>query len=153
MTRFLTVAAAVLAGALALSAPAFAACSAFNGSFTAVPPGSCGSPVGICTHGTLVGGFPSTYDFTMDTLTATTSPGVSSYTGHSLLSTPTGTLTGSDRGVLVAHPDGTASFVTVVQIVGGTGAYSHARGVIVAPGTLSFATGATVGSYAGAVCT
>ena len=48
--------------------------------------------------------------------------------------------------------DGTASFVTVVRIVGGTGELAGATGGIVAPGTLNLATGRTAGTYSGALC-
>lgn len=64
---------------------------AFAGSFT--------SPVRICTHGTLTGGFPSKYDFVMDTLVPTRIPGVFAYTGHSLITVQSGaTLTGATPG-------------------------------------------------------
>jgi hypothetical protein len=67
------------------------ACRTFAGSFT--------SPVRICTHGTLTGGFPSTYDFVMDTLVPTRIPGVFAYTGHSLITLQSGaTLTGATPG-------------------------------------------------------
>jgi len=127
-------------------------CSTFFGDFTAVAPAACASPVGICTHGTLTGGFPSAYDFVMDTLVPTQFPGVSAYTGHSLLTTATGTLTGSDSGFLRVTSQSSASFVTVVRITGGTGAFTGATGVIVAPGKLDFITGSTVGTYSGGVC-
>jgi hypothetical protein len=48
---------------------------------------------------------------------------------------------------------GTASFVTVVRIVGGTGELAGATGGIIAPGTLNLATGSTVGTYSGVLCT
>lgn len=129
------------------------ACSTFSGDFTAVPPAACASPVGICTHGTLTGGFPSTYDFTMDTLVPTGIPGVFAYTGHSLLTAAGGTLTGADTGFMRMTGPASASFVTVVRIASGTGAYAGATGVIVAPGALDFSTGHTVGTYSGGVCT
>ena len=88
------------------------------------------------------GGFPSTYDFVMDTLVPTRIPGVFAYTGHSLITVQSGaTLTGSDSGLMRLNGDGTASFVTVVRIVGGTGELAGATGGIVAPGTLNLATG------------
>ncbi len=127
-------------------------CRTFSGKFTAVPPAECPSPVGICTHGTLTGGFPSTYDFVMDTLVPIGKTGLSRYTGHSVITTAGGQLFGSDTGIIKTIGSGAGSFVTVVRIVGGTGEFVGATGGIVAPGRLDFATGNTVGTYSGAVC-
>ena len=150
--RIVRVAVAVLAVAAA-GARADDACRTFAGSFTAVPPEQCASPVRICTHGTLTGGFPSTYDFVMDTLVPTRIPGVFAYTGHSLITVPSGaSLTGSDSGLMRLNGNGTASFVTVVRIVSGTGELAGTTGGIVAPGTLNLATGSTIGTYSGALC-
>jgi hypothetical protein len=142
---------AVLALGLARGADA-KPCKTYTGTFTAVAPADCPSPVGICTHGTLVGGFPSTYDFVADTLAPTGGPGEFAYTGHSVITTRKGTLFGSDSGHLVMQADGTASFVTTVQLVGGTGKYEGVTGQFVAPGVLTLATGATVGSYTARIC-
>jgi hypothetical protein len=146
---------AVLAVGLATLAATTAAakpCKTYTGTFTAVAPADCASPVGICTHGTLVGGFPSTYDFVADTLVPTDTPGEFTYTGHSLITARKGTLTGSDSGHLTMQPDGTATFVTTVKIVGGTGKYEDVTGQFVAPGVLTLATGGTVGSYTAQIC-
>lgn len=151
-TRSVLVPFAVLAFAAA-AARADGVCRKFAGDFTAVPPAQCASPVGICTHGTLTGGFPSTYDFVMETLVPTRIPGVFRYTGHSLITIASGaTLTGSDSGAMRFNGDGTASFVTVVRVVGGTGELAGSTGGIVAPGTLDLATGNTVGTYSGLLC-
>jgi len=144
---------AALLAIAAAGARADDACRTFSGSFTAVPPQQCASPVHICTHGTLIGGLPSTYDFVMDTLVPTRIPGVFTYTGHSLITVKSGaTLTGSDSGLMRLKGDGTASFVTIVRIVGGTGELAGATGGIIAPGTLNLATGSTVGTYSGVLC-
>lgn len=143
----------VLAAAafFATAGAAFAAaggCHSYAGDFTAVAPADCASPFGICTHGTLVGGFPSTYDFSVDTLDA-----FGNYTGHSMITTEQGALIfGHDSGTLVPHPDGTASFVTTVHVVGGTRQYAHATGEFVAPGVLDLVTGATIGTYTATIC-
>ncbi len=139
--------------ALGLAGAAAAApCKTYAGTFTAVAPADCTSPVHICTHGTLVGGFPSTYDFVADTLVPSGTPGEFTYTGHSLITARKGTLTGSDSGHLTMQPDGTATFVTTVKIVGGTGKYEEVTGQFVAPGVLDLATGGTVGSYTAQIC-
>ena len=52
-------------------------------------------------------------------------------TGHSLITVQSGaTLTGGDSGLMRLNGDGTASFVTVVRIVGETGELAGAT-----PGT------------------
>jgi len=147
---------AVLVAVAALGVATGAAakpCKAYTGTFTAVAPADCSSPVGICTHGTLVGDFPSTYDFVADTLVPTGNPGEFAYTGHSLITSRTGaTLLGSDSGLLTIQPDGTAVFVTTVQLVGGTRQYEGVTGQFIAPGVLNLGTGATVGSYTATIC-
>jgi hypothetical protein len=140
---------------LAVAGPTSAAggCTSYAGTFTAVRPATCLSPVGICTLGTLVGGFPSTYNFTADTLVPTGNPAEFAYTGHSIITTPQGaTIFGSDSGKLTMQPDGTAPFVTTIQIVGGTRQYEGATGTFVAPGVLNLATGATAGTYSATIC-
>ena len=143
---------AMVGGANTVSASG--GCKSYSGSFTAVRPNSCASLVGICTHGTLIGGFPSTYDFTADTLIPTGNPGEFAYTGHSTITTRQGAvLVGSDSGVLTIQPDGTtALFVTTVHIVDGTRQYQGATRSFVAPGTLNLVTGATVGTYSALIC-
>lgn len=147
--RTACVAAAVLLGSAGTALAAAGGCHTYSGDFTAVAPAECASPFGICTHGTLAGGFPSFYDFTVDTLDFATG----AYTGHSTITTPQGAvIRGSDSGALVPNGDGTADFVTTVHIVGGERQYAHATGSFVAPGTLDLATGATVGTYSATVC-
>ena len=73
--------------------------------------------------------------------------------GDSLITVQSGAaLTGSDSGLMRLNGDGTASFVTVLRIVGGTGELAGATGGIVVPGTLNLATGSTAGTYSGALC-
>src|SRR5467141_1841210 len=120
--RSMRIAAAFLSVLFLASNPlrADGGCRTFSGDFTAVPPAACPSPVGICTHGTLTGGFPSTYDFVADTLVSTGVPGEFAYTGHSLITAAHGAqVFGHDSGVLTFLPNGTAPFVTTVQVVGG----------------------------------
>lgn len=142
--------------ALATVALADDKCNVSTGDFTAVAPANCTSPVGICTLGTLKGQFPSTYAFTADTLAPAydpASPNKFVYTGHSVITTPSGDqMYGSDSGFLYMEPDGHAPFVTTVKIVGGTGAYAHAKGQFVAPGVLHLSDGTTVGTYTAYIC-
>lgn len=133
-------------------------CHTYSGDFTAVapPPDQCSSPFGICTHGTLVGDFPSTYDFAVETLVPDpANPLHLLYTGHSTITTTQGAVMhGSDSGFMDLNPPyfTTANFVTTVQIVGGTRQYAHATGQFVAPGVLDLATGDTVGTYSATIC-
>jgi hypothetical protein len=153
--RWITAGATIVA-TLVLGGPAFAAaggCHSYGGTFTAVRPDGCPSPVGICTQGTLAGSVLDTYDFVADTLVFT-GPNTADYTGHSVVRTQQGAeILGSDSGSLTIRPDGvTADFVTTVHVVGGTRQYAGASGEIVALGVLSLVTGATEGSYAAAIC-
>jgi len=129
-----------------------------SGDFTsvAVPPPECTSLVGICTHGTLTGDLPSTYDFVMDTLVPAGDPDHPTrfvYTGHSLILRIHGgaVLYGSDSGVMDIADPSAVPFVTTVNIIGGTKQYEGASGQIVATGTLSFLTGDAVGTYTGTI--
>ncbi len=110
MKRAIVIAAVCLASVPGPFAQAKDGCKSFSGDFTAVAPADCTSPVGICTHGTLTGGFPSTYDFVADTLVSTGVPGEFAYTGHSLITAAHGEqVFGRDSGVLTFLPNGTRS--------------------------------------------
>lgn len=122
-------------------------CKPVSGSFSAVPPASCPSPVGICTHGTLSGGLDATYDFVADTQIVVFP--TASLTGHSTITTDKGLLLGQDASTLDLT---TGAFTTTVGIVGGTGKYEGAEGQIVATGVFDFATGSTAGTYVGTIC-
>jgi len=138
------------------SAPLRAAkCKTTEGPFTSnlVPPPECQSPVGVCTIGTLDGKFPETYDFVMDTL-VDIGGGQSTYTGHSVITRTRGgaTILGQDTGVLTFTGPLTATFVTTVNIAGGTKQFADATGQYVATGQLNFATGAATGTFTSTVC-
>ena len=147
LARTLALAAAALLTTSGAALAAAGGCRSYAGDFTAVAPPTCAGI--ICTHGTLTGGFPSTYDFTATQVDFATG----AYSGHSTITTDEGALIfGSDSGVLVPNGDGTANFVTTVHIVGGTRQYAHATGEFIAPGVLNLATGDTVGTYSATVC-
>jgi hypothetical protein len=139
-----------------ISVAVAADCQTASGDFTAVRPQSCSSPVGVCTHGTLKGGFPSTYDFSADTLQPANDPSTpnkSLYTGHSVITTPKhGKLFGHDIGFLFVEEDGRAPFVTTVHVVGGTRQYVGVSGQFVAHGVLDLAQGTTDGTYTAVIC-
>ena len=140
---------AALAAALAVPGAALAKdCADVSGPFSAVPPASCASPVGICTHGQLTGGLKATYDFVADTQTVVFP--TATLTGHSTITDKGGAvLLGQDTSVLSLV---TGAFTTTVHIVGGTQKYKKASGTIVAVGVFDFATGGTAGTYTGTIC-
>jgi len=124
-------------------------CKRVSGPFSAVPPASCASPVGICTHGRLTGGLDATYDFVADTQTVVFP--TAELTGHSTITIDKGgaVLLGEDTSTLSLL---TGDFTTTVHIVGGTHQYKRGSGTIVAVGVFDFATGATSGIYTGTIC-
>lgn len=153
---------ALMAGALGLATAAPASGNGgepFNGTFTAdaVRPPECTSPVGFCTHGILIderGRAVATYDFTMLTSEPTGNGTEFRFTGRSLITklvAPHGTMTGEDEGVIEFRATEGSPFTTRVHVVGGTGAYEVAGGLITAEGELELATGATAGTYTGTI--
>jgi hypothetical protein len=150
-----------LAAALLAAPPAHADgdCRAADGPFTStlVPPPTCASPVGLCTHGILTDDLPATYDFTFATLVPAPDadhPNRYFYTGKSVITADRGgaQMFSDDHGYIDLDPTGLAPFVTTVMIQSGTGRWQGRTGVIVASGNLDFSTGDAVGSYAGALC-
>jgi hypothetical protein len=149
---------AVLAIVLALSSAHLraATCKTTEGTFTSnlVPPPACQSPIGLCTIGTLDGKFPETYDFVIDTFDQPDLSGPAVYTGHSVITRTHGgaTLLGQDSGVMTFTGPTTATFVTTVNIVGGTKQFANATGQYVATGQLNFLTGEASGTFTSTVC-
>jgi hypothetical protein len=125
----------------------------FSGPFASqtVPPPTCTSPVGLCTHGLLRGDFPAIYDFTFSTLQSAndpTDPTEFVYTGHSVVTTTHGVLHTNDNGVIHIPTDGSPSpFATTAIVATGTEKFIDATGVFVAQGDLDFTTGDAVGSF------
>jgi hypothetical protein len=133
-------------------------CKATDGPFTSslVPPPTCTSPVGLCTHGILHDDLDATYDFTFQTLVPAGDPAHPSrmfYTGQSVITmNKSGAkMFSNDHGYIDFNPAGLSPFVTTVMLYAGDkGASSN--GVIVAQGMLNLSTGNAVGSYTGALC-
>ena len=146
--RFAAAAALAIVAAFPLASTA-KDCEDVAGPFSAVPPATCSSPVHICTHGTLTGGLPSTYDFVASS--ETDAFPVANLTGHSTITLDRGgaVLLGQDTSSLSLV---SGAFTTTVHIVGGTHQYKQASGTIVAVGVFDFFTGNTVGSYTGTIC-
>lgn len=132
-----------------------ATCKTTEGTFTSnlVLPPACTSPIGICTTGALDGKFPETYDFVMDTLVPNPA-GQLEYTGHSVITRANGgaTIIGEDTGVMTMTGPTTATFVTTVNVVGGTKQFKDATGEYVATGELDFITGVATGTFTSTVC-
>lgn len=134
------------------------ACHFFEGPFASslVPPPTCTSPVGLCTHGQLGGDFPAIYDFTFSTLQSAndpTDPTEFVYTGHSTVTTTRGVIHTNDSGVIHLTSDGIGEpFVTTASIASGTDDYVGATGVFVATGQLNMVTGDAVGTFIAQVC-
>src|SRR4051812_15039190 len=109
----------------------------------------CVSPVGVCTVGTVPSGrLAGTTRFTALTINPGPSPELLVYTGELVITTPDGTLTLRDFGLLNST---TARYFEMQQIISGTGIYAGARGVLTSQGR-STATGFQ-GVLSGAVCT
>ncbi|HEY7111665.1 MAG TPA: hypothetical protein VIA45_01925 [Thermoanaerobaculia bacterium] len=126
-------------------------CQAFYGPFTSVvvPPPDCKSPVGLCTHGTLVGELPATYDFTALTQTADPNdPNVVTLTGKSVVTTAAGVIRTDDVSVInFASGD----FVTKA-LVHKTKIREAKTGGFIAAGNLDLATGQATGNYSAILC-
>jgi len=145
---------------VAMPARADGDCRAVDGPFksTLVPPPTCQSPVGLCTHGILSDDLDATYDFTFMTLVPAPDanhPTRHFYTGKSVITASDGRsqLFSDDHGYIDLGPAGSLSpFVTTVSIASGTGRWRALTGVIVASGNLDVVSGNATGKYVGALC-
>ena len=129
-------------------------CQEFSGDFTStlIPPPTCQSPIGICTHGVLTGDVEGTYDFVMTDFVCDPDPNLCTYAGDSVVTTGKGTIITRDTGVMNVTVFTAASFVTTAEFIEGTRRYKNATGVFVATGELNFITGEAVGTYSLQVC-
>lgn len=149
--------AAAFATSVAADDHRFTFCENFDGPFSSdlVPPPTCTSPIGLCTHGLLQGEFPADYDFTFSTLQNTedpTDPTAFVYTGHSKVTTKLGVISTNDSGIIHIPDTGPSPFVTTAVAATGTGRYVGTTGAFVASGNLDFSTGHAVGSYFSHLC-
>jgi len=149
--------AATFASTVSADDHGFTFCANFDGPFSSdlVPPPTCTSPVGLCTHGLLGGDFPADYDFTFSTLQSSqdpTDPTAFVYTGHSKVTTKQGVISTNDSGIIHIPAEGLAPFVTTAVSATGTGRYVGTTGAFVASGNLDFSTGHAVGSYFAHLC-
>lgn len=138
---------AIALGALALAGPAWGAaggCHAVQGDFTAVAlqPFSAECPSFFCTAGTLTGDLAGTYFFVAYGVSPT-----GDLLGHSTITLTNGAVI---HGNDTSHLNGDGTFVTTVNIVGGTRQFENATGQLVAPG--HFTASGTEGTYSGEYC-
>jgi hypothetical protein len=110
---------------------------------------SCSSSVGVCTSGTVA----STDNLAGTTYFTATSinPGPTSdsivYSGELVITTPTGSVTLVDHGLLNST---TGNYIEIQEVVAGTGDYTTASGTLTSAGT-STATGFQ-GNLSGSIC-
>ncbi|TMA38235.1 MAG: hypothetical protein E6J82_17905 [Deltaproteobacteria bacterium] len=108
----------------------------------------CTSPFGLCTEGTIPSGpLAGTTQFSVLSLGPGDSPELLLYGGELVITTPDGTLTIQDSGVLNTL-DGT--FFEIEQTVEGTGSFADHDGTLFAQGT-STPTGFE-GTLSGQIC-
>jgi len=104
--------------------------------------------VGLCTVGTVDSGLlAGDTSFAAFTFTPTDVDTVFHYTGNLIITTPSGTLTIRDRGVLDM---GKGAYFEFQKVVAGTGAFAGAKGMLTSQGRFFGAT--FVGSLTGKVC-
>lgn len=150
-----TVAVAAAGVAVLFVGGAGAASGSVSGNFGSqqVTGPTCTSPVGLCTQGALTGGLKSTFTFSATSLTPTAdtpATGVVSYTGDITMQLKGGSLLCKDSGAF--QTTGPGAVASVCVIVGGTGAFAGATGVIQFVGTFT-STGGGEGDYRGTVST
>lgn len=104
--------------------------------------------VGLCTVGSVDSGLlAGDTSFAAITFTPTHVQTVFHYTGNLIITTPSGTLTIRDRGVLDL---GKGAYFEFQKVVAGTGAFAGAKGMLTSQGQFQGATFS--GSLTGRVC-
>lgn len=148
---------ALFAGAAVVAsgtADAHDACLRVYGQVTLTPtdPSTCNSPIGTCAVGELRGTLRGNSEFTGTSFVPTVdiaSSGSALLTGDNAIHTRRGTLYTEDAVVLRTVGEG--EFAEVDTVVGGTGDFANATGVITAYGTYDAVTGGE-GTYFGTIC-
>ena len=133
-------------------------CKASTGVFSSKVGEPCLSPIGLCTHGQLLGELAAKYDFEFLTLVPSndaTDPTKFVYTGTSVvtLNDNSGVLFTKDTGIIHIPLDGApAQFVTKAIVDRGTKHLRHTLGGFVATGSITFETGDAIGNYSAILC-
>lgn len=108
----------------------------------------CASPVGVCTSGNLTSGdLAGTTRFTALTMQQGPAPDAIYYTGNLVITTPSGSVTVRDSGVLDAT---TGAYFELQQVLSGTEVYQGVTGTFTSQGYAT-ATG-FAGDLTGALC-
>lgn len=98
----------------------------------------------LCTAGDLTGSLAGQLAFTMTTMTETEVPDVFFFTGVNVITTPHGTLTGTDHGVWNVA---TGEFVDYTTFSSATGAYRGKTGSLTIAGKFDPVAGAGQSHY------
>lgn len=154
----LRVAAAAVACAGSVAMPALADCRHVNGHYTEQLATStpCNAMAGVCLQGVYSGVVTGGFKTAVDTFVPTPdvpSIGVAQFTAGSILAVRIGHRAGElyVRNTGAARTTGAGEIVDLQTIVGGSGDFAGASGVMTAVGTFSFAGGGR-SEYAGMVC-
>jgi hypothetical protein len=102
----------------------------------------------LCTGGPLTGGLAGSLAWRMDTMENTANPDVVKLVGVNTITTPTGTLTGTD---ITYWNLATGDFLDFTIISSGTGAYAGAQGTLLITGYFDPASGSGVSTYVAAI--
>jgi hypothetical protein len=102
----------------------------------------------LCTSGTISGSLSGQFDYTMATMTATPDPNVVILTGSFVVTTATGTVTGTDTTLWDVS---TGVFTDIGRFRSGTGAYANAEGKITILGNFDIVAGTGQSNYTGKI--
>lgn len=154
----LRVATVAIACAGGVAMPALADCRNVNGHYTEQLATStpCSSMVGVCLQGVYSGVVLGSFTTAVDTFVPTPDAppiGVAQFTAGSILAVRIGNRAGGlyVRNTGATRTTGAGEIIDLQTIVGGTGDFLGASGVMTAVGTFSFANGGR-SEYAGMVC-
>lgn len=113
---------------------------------------TCGSPIGLCASGELMGTLSGRSSFVGTSFVSTVdtpSTGVAVITGDNRIETSSGVILTKDT--IALKTIGNGEFAEIDEIVGGTGAFAGATGTLTGTGT--FIAGAGEALLIGEVCT
>ncbi|MGZ6125436.1 MAG: hypothetical protein ACXWLR_10790 [Myxococcales bacterium] len=92
----------------------------------------CSSPVSVCTVGSTASGtLAGTTQFTALSMAQGPSPDAVLYSGDLVITTPSGTITLRDHGLLNSS---TGYYLEMQEVVSGTGAYDQSSGLLLSQG-------------------
>lgn len=139
------------------SLPALAECRKVNGHYTEqVAAGACTAAAGVCLQGTYSGVLQGGFTTMVDTFVPNAEAPPVPYAQFTATSTLHVRIAGREGMLLVRNAgavrlDATGEIVDLQSIVGGTGGFAGASGVMTSTGSFSFAGGGR-SEYGGQVC-